>query len=146
MQLPELPPVLMVEDNEDDYDAAARSFKKAHLDHPLQWCRSGREALEYLEHHLAEPPALVLLDLNMPGIDGRATLKRIKQDEALKNIPIIILTTSTDETDIAQCYEQGASSYIQKPVDFESLVRTARLIKEYWFDLARLPHGHPHPH
>jgi two-component system response regulator len=146
MQPLELPTILMVEDNEDDYDAAARSFRKAHLDNPLHWCKNGREALDYLEHSTAPLPGLVLLDLNMPGIDGRATLKCMKQDEVLKNIPVVIFTTSVDERDVEQCYEQGASSYIQKPVDFGGLIHTAELIKQYWFDLARLPHSHQRPH
>src|SRR5687768_11529091 len=129
MQPHDLPTILLVEDNEDDYDATARSFKEAHLDNPLKWCKSGRDALNYLKHEgkyadapEADRPALVLLDLNMPGIDGRKALTLIKQDKELKQIPVVILTTSADEKDIEECYEQGASTYIQKPVNFEGLV------------------------
>ncbi len=141
-----LPAILLVEDNADDYEATVRSFKKAHLDNPVIWCKSGHDALDYLKckgRHSADgatsPPGLVLLDLNMPGIDGRKTLALIKQDPALKKIPVVILTTSADEKDVDQCYESGASTYIQKPVDFESLIEAVSRIKDYWFGIALLP-------
>ena len=145
-QQPNLPTILLVEDNVDDYEATARSFKEAHLDNPIHWCKSGKEALDYLkrEGKYADAPSvirpgLVLLDLNMPGIDGRKTLALVKQDQALKKISIVILTTSADEKDIEQCYELGASTYIQKPVDFEGLVEAISRIKHYWFGIALLP-------
>jgi len=138
-----LPTILLVEDNVDDYDAAVRSFKAAHLDNPIQWCRSGQDALNYLkgegkyaESPAATRPALILLDLNMPGIDGRKTLALLKQDPALKIIPVVVLTTSADEKDIEQCYEMGASTYIQKPVDFAGLIDAVGRIKDYWFGIA----------
>jgi CheY-like chemotaxis protein len=84
-------------------------------------------------------PALVLLDLNMPGMDGKQVLTTIKRAPALKRIPIVILTTSSDERDVTQCYELGASTYIQKPVDFDALIAAVRRIKEYWFGVALLP-------
>jgi len=141
-----LPTILLVEDNKDDYEAAVRSFKEAHLDNPVHWCKSGRDALDYLskkgkyaDDSTVARPALVLLDLNMPGIDGRKALGVIKQDEDLKVIPVVILTTSADERDIDQCYALGASTYIQKPVSFEGLVEAVSRIKEYWFGIALLP-------
>lgn len=143
---PELPTILLVEDNPDDYEAAIRSFREARLDNPVQWCRTGREALDYLKHEgtFAQGPrqvlpALMLLDLNMPGIDGRKVLATIKQDPALKKIPIVILTTSVESRDVTQCYELGASTYIQKPVDFDGLVAAVKRIKDYWFGVALLP-------
>ena len=143
---PKLPTILLVEDNTDDYDAAIRSFKVAHLDNPVHWCRTGKEALDYLKHEgsyaqgpRSAMPALMLLDLNMPGIDGRKVLAIIKQDSMLKKIPVVILTTSSDNRDVTQCYELGASTYIQKPVDFDGLVGAVSRIKEYWFGLALLP-------
>ena len=84
-------------------------------------------------------PALILLDLNMPGIDGRKTLALLKQDQTLKKIPVVVLTTSADEKDIEQCYQMGASTYIQKPVDFASLLEAVGRIKDYWFGMALLP-------
>lgn len=146
-----LPTILLVEDNIDDYESAVRSFREAHLDNPVQWCRSGRDALDYLKREgkyaldkAAIMPSLVLLDLNMPGIDGRKTLALIKEDEELKKIPIVILTTSADEGDVAQCYKLGASTYIQKPVSFEGLVDAISRIKDYWFGLALLPQESRH--
>ena len=137
--------ILLLEDSIDDYDAVIRSFKAAHLDNPVHWCRSGKEALDYLKHEGAHAqssnvnPALVLLDLNMPGIDGRKVLRILKQDAALKHIPVVVLTTSSDERDVNECYEIGASTYVQKPVDFDGLVGAVRRIKDYWFGIALLP-------
>jgi len=144
----DLPTILLVEDNVDDYEATIRSFKEAHLDNPIYWCKSGKDALDYLRHegkYAAAPPSampgLMLLDLNMPGIDGRKTLALVKQDQHLKKIPVVVLTTSADEKDVTQCYELGASTYIQKPVDFEGLVEAVNRIKDYWFGIALLPRG-----
>jgi CheY-like chemotaxis protein len=141
-----LPTILLVEDNIDDYDAAIRSFKAAHLDNPVHWSSTGRAALDYLESAGAyaqspshELPALILLDLNMPGLDGRAVLESAKKNPKLKQIPIIVLTTSSDERDVRQCYELGASTYIQKPVSFDGLINAIMRIKEYWFGIAILP-------
>jgi two-component system response regulator len=141
-----LPTILLVEDNIDDYEAATRSFKAAHLNNPVHWCKTGKEALDYLRHegdYASEPrgemPALILLDLNMPGLDGRKVLAIVKQDPELKRIPIVILTTSGDDRDVTQCYELGASTYIQKPVDFDGLIRAVGRIKDYWFGIALLP-------
>ena len=145
-QQPSLPTILLVEDSIDDYEAAMRSFKAAHLDNPVHWCKTGQEALDYLKHegtyaHApgAAKPALVLLDLNMPGIDGRKVLAIVKQDPALKKTPVVILTTSSDERDVTHCYELGASTYIQKPVDFDGLIGAVSRIKDYWFGVALLP-------
>jgi two-component system response regulator len=144
--LPDLPYILLVEDNADDYEAAARSFKAAHLDNPVHWCKTGQDALDFLRHegnYASAPatakPAIVLLDLNMPGIDGRKVLGEIKKDPTLRKIPVVILTTSADERDVKQCYELGASTYIQKPVDFEGLIAAVRRVKDYWFGVAILP-------
>jgi two-component system, response regulator len=146
---PRLPTILLVEDNIDDYDAAIRSFKAAHLDNPVHWSSTGRDALDYLkseglyaQNPNLELPGLVLLDLNMPGLDGRAVLAIAKQDSRLKKIPIIILTTSSDERDVLQCYELGASTYIQKPVNFDGLINAIKRLKDYWFGIAILP-GRP---
>jgi CheY-like chemotaxis protein len=145
-QQPSLPTILLVEDSIDDYEAAMRSFKAAHLDNPIHWCKTGKEALDYLKREgtyahapRAAKPVLVLLDLNMPGIDGRKVLAIVKQDPALKKTPVVILTTSSDERDVTQCYELGASTYIQKPVDFDGLIGAVSRIKDYWFGIALLP-------
>jgi len=137
--------ILLVEDSTDDYEATIRAFQKANLHNPVTWCRSGQEAIDFLSHEgaysdsIAEQPGLVLLDLNMPGLDGRSTLRFIKETDKLKRIPIIILTTSSDARDVEECYQLGANTYVQKPISFEGLVETIRRIKEYWFETALLP-------
>ncbi|MDE3060662.1 MAG: response regulator [Pseudomonadota bacterium] len=138
--------ILLVEDSEDDYEATMRAFKKANLFNPISWCRSGREALDFLKRSSTTPepgqperPGLVLLDLNMPGLDGRQTLRLIKEDNALRRMPVIILTTSSDERDVEACYHMGANTYVQKPVSFDGLIEAIKRLKEYWFEIALLP-------
>lgn len=141
-----LPFILLVDDNQDDYEAMMRSFRKNHLVNPVHWCRSGAEALDYLckEGKYANNPDLlapdiVLLDLNMPGMDGARVLAWMKDDVRFKLIPVIILTTSSDPHDVAECYKLGASTFIQKPVSFDGLTLAMRTMKDYWFSLAVLP-------
>lgn len=131
-----MPSILLVEDSEDDYEATVRAFKKANLRNAISWCRSGQEAIDFLK---TEKPGMILLDLNMPGMDGRKTLQVIKENEALKQIPVIILTTSGDEKDIQACYRMGANTYVQKPVSFTGLIEAITRLKEYWFEIALLP-------
>lgn len=138
-------PILLVEDNADDYEATLRSLRDNHFLNPVHWCRNGKEALDFLNLGQegsasgAEIPGLILLDLNMPGIDGREVLASIKSDDRLRRIPVIILTTSADERDISRCYEIGASTYIQKPVSFAGLAAAIGTMKDYWFGIALLP-------
>jgi len=136
-----LPTVLIVEDNADDYEAAMRSFRRNHFVNKIEWFKNGKEILEYLKDYknIANEQIIVLLDLNMPGMDGIQVLKEIKADSKLKLIPIIILTTSNDERDVEECYKNGASTYISKPVSFEGLVSAIAIMKEYWFGFAMLP-------
>src|SRR6266568_2285211 len=98
--LHESQPILIVEDSEDDFDAAKRAFTKANLSNPIEHAYSGEEALAYLRSGDKIKPGIILLDLNMPGMDGRKTLGIIKQDRVLKKIPVVILTTSDDERDV----------------------------------------------
>ena len=135
----DLAQILLVEDNQDDYEATVRSLKKNHLVNPVHWCKNGQEALNYLQNTGIEKPSLILLDLNMPGIDGRQVLEKIKADPKLKYIPVVILTTSSDSKDVEQCYCIGASTYIQKPVSFDGLTEAIRTMKDYWFGVAILP-------
>ncbi len=139
-------PILLVEDNQDDFEATSRAFRKANLRNPIVWCRSGRDTLDFLKQEGAykdaldwSRPGLVLLDLNMPGMDGRRTLELIKQDDKLKQIPVIILTTSADERDVDACYQAGANTYVQKPVSFNGLIEAIQRLKAYWLDIALLP-------
>jgi CheY-like chemotaxis protein len=137
--LPKTQPILIVDDSPDDFEATKRAFSKANLRNEIQHCESGESALAYLRSATTERPGIILLDLNMPGLDGRKTLEIIKKTENLKKIPIVILTTSSDERDVKACYELGANTYIQKPVDFDGLIAAIRRLKEYWFEIALLP-------
>jgi two-component system response regulator len=137
--LPRTQPILIVEDSPDDFEATKRAFNKANLRNEITHCDSGEAALAFLRSEANEKPGIILLDLNMPGLDGRKTLEIIKKTENLKRIPIVILTTSNDERDVQACYALGANTYIQKPVDFDGLIAAIRRLKEYWFEIALLP-------
>lgn len=132
-------PILIVEDSEDDFDATKRAFDKASLRNPIVHTASGEETMSYLRDTKNIKPGLILLDLNMPGMDGRKTLELIKKEQCLKKIPVVILTTSDDERDVKACYNLGANTYIQKPVDFDGLITAIKQLKEYWFEIALLP-------
>jgi two-component system response regulator len=131
--------ILIVDDSADDFEATKRAFAKVHLVNAIKHADSGEAALAYLRSETEVRPGLILLDLNMPGLDGRKTLEIIKRTPHLKNIPVVILTTSDDERDITACYELGANTYVQKPVDFDGLISAVRRLKEYWFEIAILP-------
>ena len=146
MMAPRPQTILVVEDSDDDYLATVRAFKKAGLLNPVQRCSSGDQALDYLFHRgeFADPgqaprPGIVLLDLNLPGTDGREVLHMVKSDARLKSIPVIVLTTSIAPQDIERCYEYGANTYIHKPVNMEGFLRAIVQLKEYWFEVAVLP-------
>jgi two-component system response regulator len=137
--------ILVIDDNEDDVEAIRRSFARSHLLDRIAWCHNGRDALDYLFCEGAHAvrrggnPQLILLDLNMPGLDGRRTLEIIKGDEKLRTVPVVVLTTSADNRDVERCYELGASTYIQKPVSFDELTAAVRMMTDYWFGIALLP-------
>lgn len=137
--------ILIVEDSDDDYAATLRAFHKAGLANKIERCSNGDQALDYLYRrgayagNDAEHPGIVLLDLNLPGTDGRDILKQIKADEDLKKIPVVVLTTSDAEIDIESCYAAGANSYIQKPVDLMGFMQSIARLKEYWFEVVILP-------
>jgi CheY-like chemotaxis protein len=139
--------ILIVDDSDDDYDATARALQKdKNLSNPLRRCENGRDALDYLrrEGRFAPPvdaprPGIILLDLNMPGVDGRRVLSEIKSDGELRSIPVIVMTNSNDQRDIDACYEIGANTYIQKPLDWPGFFKAMHRLKEYWFQIAVLP-------
>lgn len=138
--------VLLAEDNPDDYELTKHAFKKNNIEADLRWVQDGQELLDYLhreggfEDRNANPlPAVILLDLNMPRVDGREALKEIKKDSRLKSIPVVVMTTSEAEEDIAQTYDLGVSSYINKPVGFSEFTEVIRRFKEYWLEAVKFP-------
>lgn len=143
-----LKPILVIEDSPEDFEVLVRAFNKAEILLPLYRCRDGADALDFLFHkgrYTDDPyairPAIILLDLNMPGTDGYEVLKEIKSNRALFLTPVIVLSTSKSENDVKKSYEMGANSYIQKPVDMEGYVRMAKMIKTYWFECSVLPYS-----
>ena len=137
--------ILIVDDSPEDYEATIRAFHKVRMANPISWCKDGEEALAFLFQRgaYAQPPAprpaLILLDLNLPGLDGHVVLERIKKDDGLKSIPVVVLTSSGDERDIQACYDAGANSYVQKPVDFAGFVEAIQRLRGFWFEIALLP-------
>jgi two-component system response regulator len=138
--------IVLVEDSEEDYEAITRAFKKVDLTNPVFWCKSGEEVLDFLKrrstdngYHKLLTPGLILLDLNMPGLNGHHTLQAIKEDPLLKGIPVVIFTTSSNERDVQKCYQMGANAYIPKPRSFKGMVVVAESIKDYWFKSSLLP-------
>ncbi|MGR3316966.1 MAG: response regulator [Candidatus Anammoxibacter sp.] len=144
--------ILIIEDSPEDYETTVRAFKKAGFVNLIYHCSDGDEALDYLFRRgdFADPeksprPAIILLDLNLPGTDGREVLVEIKKDSDLRKIPVVVLTTSSDERDIEQCYASGANSYIQKPVDLDGFVEAIAKLKDFWFKICILPKEEPYP-
>ncbi|GJL80083.1 MAG: response regulator [Nitrospinaceae bacterium] len=138
--------ILIVEDSDTDYEATLRAFKNSKMANPMNRCEDGEEALDYLfrRNQFSDPqtsprPEMIMLDLNLPGTDGKEVLEEIKKDPHLKSIPVIILTTSSDSTDIKKCYDAGANSYIVKPVDLIGFFEAIKKLKNFWFEVALLP-------
>lgn len=138
--------VMIVEDSPADYEVTLRAFQKSGLKNDVRHCETGDEAMDYLfrRGEYSDPenspkPSIILLDLNMPGTDGRDVLQYIKKDEMLKKIPVIILTTSSDRRDVEECYKIGANSYIQKPVDLKKFVEAIERLHDYWFQIVIMP-------
>jgi len=138
--------ILIVEDSDIDYETTLRAFKKSNMRNPVQRCEDGEETLDYLfqrnQYSNAESsprPELILLDLNLPGTDGREVLEELKKDPKLKTIPVIVLTTSSDDKDINKCYQAGANSYINKPVDLQGFFAAIQRLRDFWFEVALLP-------
>ena len=139
-------PIVIVEDSDDDFEATERALKQSGpLTNPILRFANGSDALDYLlpktpgGGKAGARPAFVLLDLNLPGVDGREVLKALKGDESTRDIPVVVLTTSDADWDINQCYQIGANTYVRKPVDLVNLFTAIRNLKEYWLEVAILP-------
>lgn len=138
--------ILMADDDEDDRLLTQDALKESRVRNTLNCVEDGVELLEYLRREgkyqdksLSPRPGLILLDLNMPRKDGREALEEIKADPELRNIPVVILTTSVQEEDMLKGYNLGAASYIAKPVNFEGLVELMKTLGKYWVEFVELP-------
>ena len=138
--------ILMADDDVDDQLLTQKALKKSRLLNNMHFVNNGEELMNYLLHRdkFADKerhpsPDLILLDLNMPRLDGREALKLIKDDPHLRRIPVIILTTSRAEKEIIASYDLGANSFITKPVDFSEFLDAMRVFSEYWISIVRLP-------
>ena len=135
--------ILLVEDNRADVVLTTRAFEKHHAAHRLHVVMSGDEAMSFLRradtHQLAPRPNLILLDLNLPGMDGREVLAEVKADPKLKTIPIVVLTSSEHRDDLLACYELHANAYLTKPRAFDDLVDLTQKLVDFWFSAALLP-------
>ncbi|HLF47671.1 MAG TPA: response regulator [Chitinophagaceae bacterium] len=135
--------ILLVEDNEGDIVLAKEALQDARIINQVSVSRDGDEALDFLFHKgnysNSEIPDLVLLDINMPRVNGFEVLTTMKNDESLKSIPVVMLTTSSSEKDIKFAYEHHANCYITKPVDMEKFIEVVRKVEDFWLSIVKLP-------
>jgi two-component system response regulator len=138
--------ILIVEDTPGDLELALRALKKANLANHIHVARDGEEALEFIfgegvhiGRRLADGPKVILLDLKLPKVDGLEVLKRIKSDLRTKDIPVVVLTSSKEQSDVVESYKLGVNSYIVKPVNFERFAATVRELGMYWLLLNHPP-------
>jgi CheY-like chemotaxis protein len=135
--------ILLVEDNPGDARLTIEAFKEGRVTNSLTVINDGADALAYLrregKYSAAKQPDLVLLDLNLPKMDGREVLAEVKSDERLRNIPVIVLTTSSGPEDVKRAYGSHANCYITKPVDLDQFLRVVQSIENFWLSLVKLP-------
>lgn len=147
MESPEIKPIviLMADDDDDDYVLTKKALGESRLLNDLVRVRDGEELMDYLHRRgdytadNAPRPGVILLDLNMPRKDGREALREIKSDDTLRNIPVVVFTTSKAEEDIYKTYQLGVNSFITKPVTFDNLTEVMRTLGNYWFEIVELP-------
>ena len=138
--------ILLVEDNPDDVELTLRALKQYHVRNEVTVVRDGAEALDYLlatgayaDRDTSAMPAVVILDLKLPKVDGLEVLQRMRADERTKFVPVVVLTSSKEEKDMVNSYKFGANSYVQKPVDFTQFVEAARQLGLYWLVINEPP-------
>ena len=144
--------ILLADDDEEDRELTRDALQDARLANEMRFASDGQDLLDYLrrEGRFSDPdadapwPGIILLDLNMPKKDGREALAEIKADERLRQIPIVVLTTSNDEHDVFRSYDLGVNSFITKPVTFAGLVEVMRTWSHYWFEIVDLPRSFEH--
>ncbi len=140
-------PILVIDDSPEDYQSLKRCFSKLGFANPLVHCEEGEEALSLLESTgkakankaMTVKPGCILLDLNMPGMDGRDILRFIKTHPRLKQVPVVVLSSSNDPQDITACYRDGANSYMVKPPNFDGLVKSMRAFRTFWLETVEHP-------
>ncbi|TFI54407.1 response regulator [Mastigocladus laminosus UU774] len=133
-------PLLVVEDSNEDFRILQRLMRRMAVQNPIHRCTSGDEVLDYLYKEGKNidglsRPSVILLDLNLPGIDGRDILEQLKQDKTFREIPIVIFTTSSNPKDIEFCYQKGANGYLVKPMDVQELQKTIQAFVDYWLQV-----------
>ena len=138
--------ILLIEDNPDDVELTLHAFQKNHMANDIVVATDGAEGLDYLfgtgkyaGRDAEEPPALILLDLQLPKIGGLEVLRKVREDERTKRIPVVIMTTSDEEEDIVNGYNGGANSYLRKPVDFAEFMNAVKQLEVYWMVLNTPP-------
>lgn len=135
--------ILLIEDNEGDIVLTIQALKDAHLNNELTVIKNGEEAILYLQQLKEEMydkiPDLIFLDLNLPKVSGQEVLVQIKNDDVLKLIPVLVLTTSESDKDIMDAYRHYANCYITKPTDFQKFIDAMNMVKMFWFDIVQLP-------
>lgn len=138
--------ILLVEDNEGDIMLTIEAFKEAKIRNQIKVVRDGEEALDYLRkqgvYADASLPDIILLDINLPKVDGKEVLSTMKNDPALKSIPVIMLTTSSADSDVQESYANHANCYVIKPVDLNKFMDVIRSIEDYWVSIVKLPGKH----
>lgn len=139
-------PLLVVEDSDEDFSTFVRIVQEFQFQHPVYRACDGEDALDYLyqrglytDPRQAPRPAVIVMDLNLPGTDGREVIEQVKQDAVLKSIPIVVLTTSDNPRDVSSCYHFGINSYMLKPIGIPELRRTIHNFLHYWFAAIVLP-------
>lgn len=138
--------ILMADDDPDDRALTAEAFRESHVANDLRFVEDGEELLDYLHRRgkFVDPatspwPGIILLDLNMPRMDGREALREMKADPRFRGIRVVIMTTSKAEEDVVRSYELSAASYITKPVTFDRLVEVVKALGKYWLEIVELP-------
>ena len=146
IELDHLLSILLVEDNQDHAELTLKALGNGQPRHRVFWVKDGEEALDFLmrKNRWAQPgaaprPSLVLLDVNLPKVTGHEVLRRIKSDERLRGIPVVMLTTSDCDADVSASYHAGANSFVTKPVGFADYVECLTAVKRYWIETNRLP-------
>lgn len=133
--------ILLVEDNEGDILLTVEALEEGRIANKIEVARDGQEAIDKLENNLKEQtlPDLILLDINLPKMNGHEVLERLKETEGLKHIPVIILSTSSSEMDILKSYKNHANCFITKPVEIDEFVNAIESIEDFWFSIVKLP-------